>query len=343
VLVALGRPGEAIAWFERVGAAAPEDLHAWAEAYLMRQQYSLAHPLLERVLQLEPNNRDALYEITACRTRLGLYDQAMESARRFAQLPGCEARGYVFLGTLQSDLGNYQEAADSYAQVLKFDPEVKDLQVPGYDFLIQYGRTLLRAGRAAQALAPLEQSISLQPSAEAYALLGEARAQLGETSAAAEAWRAAVSLESQHRAAREALANAELSQGRGEEALKWLAPLETGPPLNASTAYLFQRAYTLLKNEEAARQWTERTEKLRRAESLQSAVANLLTVSPQSFWARVIRARQFAVDGNYPQAEAMVEPLLKQAPNEPFVAALAEAVRNRSEPPSLEQIPLGKN
>jgi tetratricopeptide (TPR) repeat protein len=339
-LVALEQPVEALAWFERVGAASPEDLQAWAGAYLMLQQYSQALPLLERVVELQPQNSNAWYELTACRSRLGRYQDALESARRFVAIPGNEARGYVFLGTLQSDMGNYREAAESYAQVLKHDPHVQSLQVPGFDFLIQYARTLQRAGQADQAVAPLEQSLAIQPSAEAYSLLGDVQALRGEPDVAAENWRKAVYLDPAHLASREALANAALQEGDAKEALEWLEPLKSGPSLQASTAYLFQRIATLQGDQAAANEWRERTEALRRSEARQAAFNNLLAVSPHSFWARAIRAHQFASQGNPDQAKAIVSQLLDENPREPFVVDLANALAKGEPLPSLDQVPL---
>jgi tetratricopeptide (TPR) repeat protein len=340
VLTALGRPHEAIQWFERISAAEPDDLHAWAQAYLMTEQFSRAVPVLERFLELRPDDADALYEITACYTRLGRFDEATETASRFAKIPGQEARGYLFLGTIQSDLDNTRQAANYYARVLQFDPEVKSLQVPGEEFLLQYGHTLLRAGRPVEARTVLEKSIAIRPTSEGYAMLGDARSQSGQPSEAAEAWKAALAINPAHLGAREGLANAALVAGNGENALEWLTPLESSPAVRSSTAYLLQRAYTIAKSEEKASLWREKTQALRHREAIQANLNNLLIVAPQTFWARVIRAYRFAESGNRIEAEEMIAALEHEAPEEPFVADLARAVRDGGPLPSLERLPL---
>ncbi|MBW3540307.1 MAG: tetratricopeptide repeat protein, partial [Planctomycetes bacterium] len=48
-LVELGRHAEAIAIFESVGAGQTEEIHAWARAWLHREQWAHALPLLEEV------------------------------------------------------------------------------------------------------------------------------------------------------------------------------------------------------------------------------------------------------------------------------------------------------
>jgi tetratricopeptide (TPR) repeat protein len=340
VLVLLGRPDEAIVWYERIGAAEVDDLHAWARAYLFREQYSRAVPVLQRVLEAAPDHADALYEITSSYTRLGRFEEALHTAERFARIPGQEARGHLFIGTIHSDLGNQQQAAEAYSRVLEFDPQVKNLQVPGEEFLLQYGQTLLRAGRPAEAIAVLEQSIARRPTSEGHALLGEARSQAGRGAEAAESWKAALAINPRHAAAREGLADAALAAGDGRQALEWLAPLEANPRLRSSTAYLLQRAYGLVKDDEAAATWRDKAQALRTRESLDAALTNFMLVTPQAFWSRVIRAYRFAEAGNRVEAEVLIADLEREAPEESFVADLAQAIRAGGPLPSLERLPI---
>ena len=67
ILVDLGQLTEALRVFHRVGASDATDLHAWAKAHLLRQEWSDALPVLERLLALSPDDPDALHEVTACR------------------------------------------------------------------------------------------------------------------------------------------------------------------------------------------------------------------------------------------------------------------------------------
>jgi tetratricopeptide (TPR) repeat protein len=199
---------------------------------------------------------------------------------------------------------------------------------------------LLKAGQPQKAAEILRRSIARQPTADAQALLGDALAQTGKTSEATNAWRTAIALDTSHRTAREAMAGAALAEGAAQAALDWLAPLETSPDLRASTAYLFQRAYTRLNNSDEAGRWQERAEALRTKESRNAAITNIVLTSPNSFWSRVIRAHEFASTGNRAQAQALVEQLVREAPDEPFVVDLAAAVREGKPLPSLERLPV---
>lgn len=340
-LVRLGQPAEAIKFFEREGAADATEMHAWAQAYMMRGRWSQALSRLTYVLEREPKNADALYEITTCRVRLGLLDQALESARLLAAVPGQEGRGHVFLGAINNDLKNYREAADAYARALEHDPDAANLQVPRHDFFLEYGRTRHRTGEPHEALPLLGEAAESAPeNAEVQAALGDAYWQIGKPDPAVASWQAAVRLDAGAVEAREGLANAALQSGDAQAALRWIEPLSAAPDLRASTAYLFQRAYTILRDETAVAEWQHRTAQLRDKERVIAAAQNVLSDAPQSFWARVIRAQRFAEGGNLEQAEQMLAGLVREAPQEPFVRELAEAVRTGGRIPGLERLPL---
>jgi len=222
--VALGNPDAALALFEEAGGATVEDLRAWSRAFLMTEQWSLAIPLLERVVQEEPENADSLYEMTACRVRLGLFEQALESAQRFARLPGQEARGHMFVGAILRDLGKDAEAAAAYQTVLRYDPQAESLQSPAADFFLQYGQTLLKLGKPEESLDPLKRSAAARETPEVLFELGNAAMQLQRLDDANTAWKRALVVDQRHVEAREALARTALQEGQVYEARKWLSP-----------------------------------------------------------------------------------------------------------------------
>ena len=338
VYVVLGHPQAAIALFEQAGADSAEDLRAWARALLMTEQWSLAEPLLERVVQLQPDDPDALYELTACRVRLGLFVQALESAQRFARLPGQEARGHMFLGAILHDLGRNEEAAAAYQTVLKYDPKAENLQSSAADFYLQYGQMLLRMGKPEQSLRPLKQSAAARETPEVLLELGHAALQLGRVEDAKTAWKRALVLDERNVAAREALAQAALLQGRADDVIEWLSPLAE-KDATLESAYLRQRAYALAGNKAEEEKWQQLALELRKKQQLRADIDKLLRDSPRSFWAQVVRAHRFAEQGNWRQAELLIDPLLEQAPGEPFVIELAAAVHRRRDLPPLESLP----
>lgn len=368
-LVRLGRSADAVRQFDQTGAATADDLHAWAQALMLEQQWSFAVPLLKRVLDLEPKHSDALREISACRVQLGLFDEALDSAKKYAEIPGNEALGQELLAKTYHLMGNDKLAAGAYDRVLRFRPNARQLYERPDEFFLDFGRTILNLGRPDDARQYLERSLKLrlaweQPPdekesgtatsdpgprderqralliAEVYNLVGKAALQAGQSEQAEAAWKATLQRDPANREAIEALADAALQRGDPQAALQWLDPLLHGKERRAGTAYLFQRAYTLLKDEETAKKWADTTATLRKIERRDAAIQNVLVDHPQSFWAQVIRAYRFAQIGNFDQARVLLDVLDAQTHNETFVTELAAAVRKRGPLPSLDGIPI---
>lgn len=369
-LVLLGRGGDAVRQFDQIGAASAADVHAWGQAYMLEEQWSLAVPMLKRTLELEPNNSDALREISGCRVQLGLFDEALESATKYAALPGNEALGQELLAKIYHVMGNDKLAAEAYDRVLRFRPNARQLHERPDEFFLEFGRTMLNLGRPEDARQSLERCLRMRvawekPSQEAtktsaaesdpgprderqralliaeiYILFGNAASQEGKGELAEASWKEALQRDPTNREAIEALADAALQHGDAQAALTWLEPLLRGSERRAGTAYLFQRAYMLLKDEATAKKWAETTAALRKIERRNAALQNVLVDHPQSFWAQVIRAYRFAQIGNFEQAQLLLDVLDTQPHNELFVTELAAAVRKRTPLPSLDGLPI---
>ena len=159
----LGRADEAIEIYKRIGAATIDELRAWARAHMVRSEWSRAAPLLQQCLRLRPTDADALYELTTCRTRLGLLTEALESADRFTALPGQGARGNILLGAIQADQSNPDEAILAYQRAEALAPDGLGLQLPPEEFFEQFGTLLLNQGRDAEAIPLFERSLAARP------------------------------------------------------------------------------------------------------------------------------------------------------------------------------------
>jgi tetratricopeptide (TPR) repeat protein len=338
-LVALGRWTEADRLYRQIGAATTEDLHGWATALLHLQQWAHALPLLERVLQIEPDHADALHEVTACRANLGDVEGALRTAERLAVIPGSEAAAYLQIGTLHDSLGNYESAVESWQRLLEHDPDASGLALSPQEILFAYASSLYNVSRTADALRVLERSLALEQSASGYVLQGRIRSALGDEDPAIESWKTAVRLDPSNQSARSALARVAIQANDPQVAIDWLLPVVSGSEFDSGIAFLLQRAHTLLGDEARAAEWQERAASLRKEEQLESVIKQALRESPLSFWSQVIYAHRFASEGNWGQAEVLVNALVKQAPDEPFVRELAEAVRQRGPPPALVSLP----
>jgi tetratricopeptide (TPR) repeat protein len=339
-LVKLGDSEQAGQIFDKIGTANAADTHAWAQALLMEQMWSAAVPLLNQVIRLEPRNADALHELTVAHSRLGQLDKALSNAQRMARLPGLEARGNVLVGTILGDMKNYAAAAEAFEAVLRHDPKAETLQITADQFFLQYGRILLELGKPDKALMPLRQSVAVREAGEAFALLGDAALQIGEPAKAKSAWVKAIQVEPLNRQAREALADLALQQNDPKAALEWLKPLENYEPLESSTSYLFQRTYVALGDLATADRWKQQTDIIREQEKRRRVLDLLLVESPNSFWARFIRAHRFATNGNWGEAEMLADLLIKESPADPLVIELVDAIRRKATLPSLDRVPI---
>ncbi|MEY4176646.1 MAG: hypothetical protein RLY70_220 [Planctomycetota bacterium] len=340
-LVELNRPVEALAIFERVNAASFDEVHAWAKAYLLQQQWTRALPLLTLAANLQPADADVLHELTTCRIRMGLLDEAADSASRLTRLPGQEARGWLLQATIHNDVGDYLKTIECYRKTLALSPDATGLQLAPHEVFLQFGLVLLNAGQPAEGQVLLRRSLALLPTTDAAAALGNALSLAGDSDGAKAAWQRAVELSPSNLSAREALAKAAMQDRDFAAGKRWLT-INGQVTARSSSAYLMHRLLTLEGDQAAAEAWAKRADEYRQREQRVTRMDELLLRSPRDYWSNVIRAYRFAQAGNWPQAADMLKALTADGTRDPFVGKLAEAVRVRGPLPSLDEIPASR-
>jgi Flp pilus assembly protein TadD len=189
----------------------------------------------------------------------------------------------------------------------------------------------------------LEKGLAARPTPEAYFYLGNAYSQAGKTELAEQAWQQSLKLDPGGVPVCEALASSALQKGDAEAALKWLRPLERLAERRFKNAYLFQRVALKQKDTAAAARWLKHVDELRKRDELLNKVDQMMKKSPHSLWANVARAHVFASQGNWQQAADMIQELVRESPEEPFVKELAAAIARQGPLPSLERIPIKPN
>lgn len=339
-LLQLGRADEAARLFDQVGAATDDDMRDCSKAYLMQERWVQALPVLEYLVLLHPDDPDLLHELSACRAKLGRYDDALEAATRFASIAGHEARGQLLIGTLERERSNDTRACEAWARVVEIAPDGQNLQIPADEFFLQYGTALFTSGKPAAAVERLRQSIQFKSTAQARETLGQALSQLGKTAEAEQEWRLAISDHSFSESARQGLAELAMRQSDFRQALELLQPLADSSQLSSSSAFLIQRAYMMSGDKAAAGSWKEKQETIRKREELEHSVDQVLIEAPGTIWGQALRCYRLAQQGNWDQAEILLSPLLTDSDLHPFIAALGGAIRDRGPLPDLSGIPL---
>lgn len=346
ILVRMNEPQRAVQIFNTYQAATPDEAHAWARAHLMLRQWAQAIPLLQRVVEAKPTDEDALYELTSARIRIGQPDEALKVAQRLEKVKGSEQKGCFLTAVCYSDLRQHENAAKTFERLLKDNPDATGLQVPPYSIFLQYGNTLLFMGKADAARKWIERSIALKKTAPAYVALGETLLKSSDDNAeslAELAWRSCLELDYYNGPARQSLADLALQNDKPDVALQILNPLEKSNRIDSATAYMIERAYRAMKNEELAKKWAARTAELRRSENTMQEAADIVRTAPNSYWGFALRARQFAEQENWSQAKVLLTLITEKGiPDEPFIKQLAKAVGDQSlkDLPPLSLLPL---
>jgi tetratricopeptide (TPR) repeat protein len=94
-----------------------------ANEYLKRKELKEAQAVLEELLQEEPNNGDALYNLGMIYTELGQPEKAVETLQGCIDSGQDNANVYVALGYAHSKLGNQNKARELFLSALEIEPD----------------------------------------------------------------------------------------------------------------------------------------------------------------------------------------------------------------------------
>lgn len=333
-------PLRAIEIFDRVGPATIDDSHAWGVAYMRTEQWSRAVSLLNSVVEQDPLDPYALYELTTCRIRLGMLTEALESAIRYTEISSDKSRGLHLQSAINNDMGNIETSIELHRSVLELNPDATNLMISPSEFFIEFGTILGMAGLTDESIQMLTRAARLHPSASVLCKLGLAYSDAGEVDKAMTVWKQTLKLDTHNLVAREGLARLQLEMGRPEQGIELVREFENRNGLNSSMAYLLQRLYATTGNDDESAKWTDRAEELRKVEERRQMIEHMLLKSPTSYWSTIVRIHQFASSGNWKQADDLLSQLPSLHDADPFVVDLAKAVRDRVSLPSLDQMPL---
>lgn len=271
-LVELGRWDEAIHIFSQISVQSSKDMRACAIALVHRQRWNEALPLLEKLLEQDPDDPLALRHATTCQFQTGQATAALDSAAKLAKIRGHEVEGLFLSGVIHRAQENIELAVKNWAHIESLQPDAKGLPIEPAEFFLIYGDDLVSEGLPQTALAKLEKSRELKENLAVLLRLGKVWALTGNEAEALAAWKQALEYDAGNQEARNGLAELALGRSDAEEALQWQTPIASSPNISSTTAYLMERAHTLLGNEEELEYWQHRTAELRQSERRQAAL-----------------------------------------------------------------------
>jgi predicted O-linked N-acetylglucosamine transferase (SPINDLY family) len=290
-----GRPGDALACFERALAGAPDDPGGWSNlgiALLELGRPAEAAARLERALALAPGDARTHLNLGAALLRLGRAAEAVPCFEGALALEPDYAKAHLNLGTARLDLGHLAGAAACFGQALALAPGLVEAALnlgvvrqregrledavavwrrlaerrPGcFEAHLNVGTALLEQGELAAAMASLTRALALRPdSAAAHLTLGVLFRRQNRLAEAEDRFRRALALAPDAAEAHLNLGTALQEQGRLEEAQVSFGQAQRLQPelAAAGSAILFTRLYQpgtdLAAIAAGARDWADR-------------------------------------------------------------------------------------
>ncbi len=163
-------------------------LHLLGLIKAQQRQFSEAHRLLSRAVEVEPNSLPALSTLAGVLLALGREEEALAICDRILRLKPDDIDAHYHRGLLLARLDRLPEALDAYGRALRAKPDFGSA-------LINRGNVLAQLDRPAEAVADFDRAIALDPRhPEAHSNRGIALADLGRRDDAFAAYGKAIAL-----------------------------------------------------------------------------------------------------------------------------------------------------
>jgi len=134
-------------------------------------QYEKAAEQFQQAVQLDPTNDGAYRSLAVAYQHLNQPDKAEETYKRALAVRPQYWRGYTYMGSFYVNQAEYEKAAEMYRRATELDPE-------SYAAFLGLGGALLYEGKADEAVQALSRSIAIRPNVVAYNNIAIAQFQL---------------------------------------------------------------------------------------------------------------------------------------------------------------------
>lgn len=346
------------------GAYEIEDMFAFAKALTVLKSYNEAYNNWIGVMGLvnqgaldhwDPSEKnalhgEALYMMAVCQFQLGQNDRSIQTIDDLLKVDGNELHGRYLKGLVEAKRGNELDAIKQWELVLELDPNITELKIPPYLFFYELGLLKVDQGQSEEGIEMLKQSLtlntfeSIERASECMEAIGTGYEELGNQEQAKFYWEKQIQFQQQYKlqpsvVAREGLANQALIEKDPARAVGYLVALRDAGLVKSSTSYLMQRAMAMQGKDKEAREFQQLTQELREKEVKLNTIREALREKSGTYWAVVVRAHDFASEGNWQQAEQLLASV-EEYTNDDFSKRFIKAVAEKGPLPPLTDIPL---
>ncbi len=185
--LAKGSPVLAEKEFRKAVQLAPQaEAPRWGLASALQAQgrHDLALQLMEDLVALPGPSVESWARLGSVARRAGHFRRALEAHQKVVALEPTRARGSLLLGADHYAEGKWESAVAAYSRALELEPQHPTARKWLARTLAQQAQVEARAGRSAQAVAPLQRAYELEATPEMGTQLGAALLLAGEATQA---------------------------------------------------------------------------------------------------------------------------------------------------------------
>ena len=194
----------------------PEALSMKARGFLEQKDFTAARAILAQVVAANPQMHDAWIDINKACRGLGDYECGLNAINRAIELEPLNADDQILLGRFLERFKEFDAATKAYLKATELNPK----SALAWNNLGAMNLYRMNPIRPAEAIAPFERAIAIEPKGNALSNLGTAYYYMKQYDKAAASYRRAAEVEPASAIHRANLGDALKMQGEPEEAHK---------------------------------------------------------------------------------------------------------------------------
>ena len=260
----LGRPDRAEDLYRKAGPLDVDDLHLRAYAFALANRREQAIRAFREILDRRPDDVLAMSRLAAVLISESRWSETLDVAHRLIAIPDGAVIGHTLAGVVHHNTGDPELAVFSFDRVVELDPDLRRMPLkPHSMFWTQYGDSLLRVGRWADARRYLRKALDEGNDPRVADLLGQSYYLEGVLDEAEWYWRLALQWDDQRYGTWWRIGKLELQRGRPAVAIEPLQRAASIRPNFIGPRYSLALAYRRLGKDRDAERYQKEADRLR--------------------------------------------------------------------------------